>query len=375
MPRGLPAGCGDVSADPAPHLLLVGAGHTHLEVLRRAPELRAAGWRVTLLAPERFDYSGMASATAAGDVPADRARVDVAALAARAAVAHHRGRLIALDPAARMAAADDGAALAFDVVSLNLGSTVADRGLEVDASVVRAKPLADLHRLRARLDAGPVAQVSVVGGGATGLELAAHLAAHPAVGSVRLVEAGAEVGTDLPRGARRRLRRLLAARGVEVVTGAALRRVGAEHLHAVDGRTWSHDVALLATGLVAAPLLAELGLGDDDGVPVGPTLQHRDHDHVYAAGDCAHFLPAPLPKVGVHGVRQAPVLVEALLARRSGAPAPTYEPPRRALAVLDLGGGTGLAVRGRVWWSGRSALRLKRRIDARWLARYQALPG
>ena len=106
-----------------------------------------------------------------------------------------------------------------------------------------------------------------------------------------------------------------------------------------------------------------------DGFPVRATLQHRDHDDVYAAGDCADFLPATLPRIGVHGVRQGPVLLAALEARASGAPAPVYRPQRRALSILDLGGGTALAVRGRWWWLGRSSLVLKRRIDRRWLRR------
>ena len=39
------------------------------------------------------------------------------------------------------------------------------------------------------------------------------------------------------------------------------------------------------------------------------------------------------------------------------------------------GGGVGLAVRGRFWWCGTAALRLKRRIDRRWLARYRTPAG
>jgi len=133
----------------------------------------------------------------------------------------------------------------------------------------------------------------------------------------------------------------------------------------------SHDVALLATGLTAPPLLAELGIGDGRGVPVRATLQHVDRDDIYAVGDCARFLPGPLPRIGVHGVRQGPVLHRSLLARVRGAPLPVYEPQRRALSILDLGNGVGLAVWGRWWWYGAGSLRLKRYIDQRWLGIYR----
>ncbi len=148
----------------------------------------------------------------------------------------------------------------------------------------------------------------------------------------------------------------------------------AEHqVSCADGAVVPHDIALLATGLSAPPLLASLGLGDDDGVPVLATLQHVDRDEIYALGDCAHFLPSPLPRIGVHGVRQGPVLQRSLIARTRDAPLPEYRPQRRSLAILDLGDGVGLAVWGRWWWYGAAPLLLKRWIDRRWLKTYQAV--
>ena len=193
----------------------------------------------------------------------------------------------------------------------------------------------------------------------------------PDVARVALVHSGSTIGADLPAGARKRVARLLAARGVDVRVERAVREIGERGLVCEDGTEVSHDVALLAAGLSAPPLLADLGLGDARGVPVRATLQHVDRDEVYATGDCARFLPRPLPRVGVHGVRQGPVLLASLLARLRGEALPVYQPQRRALSILDLGDGVGLAVRGRWWWFGSAALRLKRRIDERWLMIYQ----
>lgn len=354
-------------------LLLVGAGHGHLHALTRAPELASAGYRVHLLAPPFFDYSGVASATAAGTLPGDVGRVDVRALAAASGVTFHEGTLASLDTDRRVATSSEGEHLPYDVLSLNIGSVVAPGGIRVDPGVVRVKPLGALAELDVRLRALDHAgtAVTVVGGGATGLELSAHLAVRPDVARVRLVESGPRVGDDLPPGARRRLERLLVDRGVEVHTGCAVREIRAQVLICEDGTEIEHDVALLATGLSAPPLLVEWGLGGALGVPVRATLQHRDHDEIYAVGDCADFLPGSLPRIGVHGVRQGPVLVDSLLARVRGEGLPTYEPQRRALAILDLGAGVGLAVRGRWWWYGATALHLKRAIDRRWLRRYR----
>ena len=354
-------------------LLLVGAGHAHLYVVKHAAELIEAGYRVELLAPRYFHYSGLASATAAGDVPADAGRIDVGTLAQSAGVDFVDGTLASLDLKRRVAVTAAGVEIGYDVLSLNIGSTVASPSASVDSSVVRVKPLSDLARLDERLaSAGPSARVTVLGGGASGLELAAHLAVRRGVAQVHLLEAGPEPGTDLPQGARRRLRRLLERRGVIVRTDCDVRDLGAASAIFAGGSELPHDVAVLATGLAASPLVAALGLGDEAGVPVRATLQHVEHEEIYAAGDCAHVLPRPLPLIGVHGVRQGPVLHRSLLARTSGDPLPTYDPQPCALAILDLGGGRGLATYGRLWWEGRAALWLKRLIDRRWLRRYQA---
>ncbi len=356
-------------------LLLVGAGHAHLYVVRHAAELVAAGYRVHLLAPRYFHYSGVASATAAGEVAIDAGRIDVAALADRSGVTFHEGTLATLDHAHRTAGTEDGDQLRYDVVSLNIGSVVAPPGMHVDPAVIRVKPLVGLAALDARLEAaagrGRGARVTVVGGGSTGLELAAHLAVRPDVAGVTLLEAGPRVGEDLPAGARRRIRRLLRDRGVVARTGCAVARLTPQGARCADGTELTHDAAILATGLAAPDLVADLGLGDATGIPVRDTLQHVDHDDLYAAGDCAHFVSSPLDRIGVHGVKQGPVLLDSFLARARGEPLPAYRPQRSALAILDLGGDTALATWGPLWWQGAAALRLKRRIDRRWLRRYQ----
>ncbi len=366
-PRCAPGGAGV--------LLLVGAGHAHLHLLRHAAGLVAAGYRVRLLAPGAFRYSGVATAASVGELSAGAGQVDVTALAAGAGVEHHRGVLRDIDVGARTVTADDGTVLPFDLVSFNIGSVIAPSTMAIGEGVLRVKPLSSLAGLESLLRAPELAgraRVSVVGAGSSGLELAAQLSLRDDVARVELWESGPRIGPDLPGPAARRVERLLTRRGVHVHTGCVITRLDARSARYADATRSHHDLAVLATGLAAPELVTRTGLGDRDGIPVRATLQHRDHEHVYAAGDCAHFLPGPLRRIGVHGVRQGPVLHASLLARAAGRPLPVYTPQARALSVLDLGAGIGLAVRGRRWWLGRSALLLKRWIDRRWLRAYPA---
>lgn len=387
---------------PAPRptrLLLVGAGHTHLHLLTNAQELHDAGYAVTLLAPPEFRYSGVASSSATGALPIDTGVIDVAGLTG-GATTHHAGQLVDLDLAGptggenaatkNRALTDDGTWLDFDVLSVNVGSVAARYGIEaIDEvwanDVLSVKPLEQLSDLNARIasaatcGAAPV-RVSLIGGGPTAMELAGNLLSGDRVeGSpalqVTVIEASESFMSYLPTRAQRRLLALLRRRGVRLMTGHSVRRIDSDRVVLDGGAAVEHDVVVLATGLVAPAFLAAVGLSDHesatDGIPVRATLQHRDHDDVYAVGDCAHFTPQPLAKIGVYGVRQGPVLLESLVARAAGDPLPEFTPQRHALQVLDLGGGMGLATRWPWWWMGRAALRLKRRVDRRWLAQYR----
>ena len=109
-----------------------------------------------------------------------------------------------------------------------------------------------------------------------------------------------------------------------------------------------------------------------------PALHTPADDRVFAVGDCADIrgpgVPdGGLPKVGVFGVRAAPVLLRNLAARAKGDPLKNYKPQRVWFASQNLGDGTGLASYGPLHWRGRSALLIKRGIDRRFMARYRAL--
>ena len=178
---------------PERRLLLVGAGHAHLHLVRQATRLARAGYRTTLVAPAWFDYSGAASGIAAGGRDPGDGRIDVAALALDGPVEHLQGLVTAVDLAARTATTDSGALIEWDLVSFNIGSVADVPPVTTHAAVVMVKPLSDLARLRDRLahpSQGRGHHVTVIGAGASGIELAAHLAARDDTDRVHLLEHG-----------------------------------------------------------------------------------------------------------------------------------------------------------------------------------------
>ena len=287
--------------------------------------------------------------------------------------------------------------LPYDVLSLDVGIAPAVRDVAGAAAfAIPVKPIDGFAarwqalRRRAALPAGAPLRVTVVGGGAGGVELA--LAMHAAAAAeasrqgappplrVSLVTRGDLLPSHAP-GARRRLAAALAARGIAVHCGAAVVSVGSDGaLSLSDGRSLPSDAVVWCTQAAAPAWLAASGLACDAAgcVRVGDTLRSVSHPDVFAAGDCA-ALATPRPKAGVFAVRAGPPLTANLRAALLGQPLRPWTPQPRQLALLSLGSGTAVASWGPLAAggdsrSGRALYRLKDRIDRAFMRMYSQLP-
>jgi selenide,water dikinase len=376
------AGCPRILAamiPPAPaatDIVLLGAGHAHVEVLRQAAMRPWPGVRLTLVAREGFTpYSGMLPGLLRGEHGFDEAHLDCAKLAAASGARLILAEASSIDPARREIGVAGRPPLGYDLLSVDVGGLPRMPDAGAGAAV---KPIG---RFLARLDAierdlAPGARIAVVGGGAAGCELAIALGLRLA-GRARivLVGSGAAPMAGTPAVVQREVRAALVAAGVEIASGvqAGTHREGALALS--DGSRIAADHVLWATGVVAPGFLAEAGLDCDAAgcVKVDATLRSTSHATVFAAGDCAAIEGAARPKAGVWAVRAGPVLAGNLRAAAAGRALRPWRPQREALAILGLGHGRAVAWRGRWAFAGRLAAAWKRRIDRRWMAMYHSL--
>jgi NADH dehydrogenase FAD-containing subunit len=381
-PSRLDAGASG-GGDRVKRVVLVGAGHAHLGVLRGAGALAGRGAEVVVVAPEDFWYSGLATGVLAGQYPPSLDVVPIAPLAARVGARLVRDAVAAIGVTDRRLALASGRVLDWDLLSLDVGSEVPVDAVPGAAThAVPVKPVANLVGLRADLEArwrrGERPRLVVVGGGNSGCEVAAvtaSLASRSGGGlDVTLLAASSRLVPALPARAGRGVAGILATRGVRCLTGTRVTAISAEGVRTSSGEAVPGDVVVLATGLVPPRLLrqARLPIDDDGALVVEPALHAAGEPRVFGGGDCIAFGPRPLPRIGVHAVRQAPVLLHNLAASLDGRRLRPYRPQRRALLILNLGDDTALATWGPFTWLGRAAFRLKDRIDRRWLAASRA---
>ena len=353
-------------------IVLLGAGHAHLEVLRRFALRPEPGVRLTLIGREpETPYSGMLPGLLRGEYTHQQAHIDLAPLAAMAKARLILAEATAFDPEARTIAIADRPDVGFDLLSIDVGGLpLAPPGFGIGVKPI-GRFLERLNRMESELP--PESRIAIVGGGAGGSELALALAVRLSgrFGLV-LVCASPEPIPEAPSAARRAVRQALADAGVELVCGVTATALEAGRLLLSDGSHLDVATAIWATGVQGPAFLAASGVACDRAgcILVNADLSSISHKFIFAAGDCSALEGSPRPKAGVWAVRAGAPLAENLRRAATGRPLERWRPQRDALAILGLGHGRAVAWRNGISLQGRKIGWLKDRIDRRWMSMY-----
>jgi len=365
-------------------LVLAGGGHAHVEVLRDLGERPGSGIAVTLVTPRpRFIYTGMIPGAIAGHYRLEDCSIDLEALARRANARFVNGAIFKVDAPNHRLHCADGETIDYDILSLDVGSRVsvgATMGVDEHATLVRPmeilmKGWADvLSRARDRR----VRSVTMVGGGAAGVELALAMAFRLRVESaespahVRVITNTAAILPEFPAGARRRLGLALARGNVGVHVGASVDMVGADRVRLDSGIEFESDATFWAGGPSAPAWIASSGLAVDPRgfLLVNDSFQSVTDRDIFGVGDCATQEGRPHARAGAFPVRAAPVLASNLRAAAHGSALTPHVTSERYLALVSAGGKTAVGVWGDLSFQGWWAWRWKDRIDRAFVARY-----
>ncbi|MFK7994735.1 MAG: NAD(P)/FAD-dependent oxidoreductase [Granulosicoccus sp.] len=161
--------------------------------------------------------------------------------------------------------------------------------------------LKQLHRVSAAKDDTTQLSVVIVGGGATGVELAADL--HNVAGrlqdygfnsfsqarlKVSVIEAGSLLLPRLPERIGASVKSELQSIGVDVLTSTRIDSAESNALLTSKGERIAADVSVWAAGVRAPQFLADSGLPVDNigRVKVNPDLTIEGYSNIYGAGDC-----------------------------------------------------------------------------------------
>lgn len=375
-------------------VVLVGAGHAHVTVLRMFGMKPIPGVRLTLISREvHTPYSGMLPGLIAGHYGLDDTHIDTGPLARFAGARLYQDEVVGLDLTERHVICRHRPPVPYDLLSFNIGST--PNTADVPGAAEHAIPVKPIDGFLSRFEALLArtlarrgrTRVALVGAGAGGVELLLSVerrlrreverSGFDAGGlSFVLVSNSSDILPSFPAAFRSRFRAILAARGIAVVTGAAVTQVAAGRLQ-LDNQTWVEaDEILWTTQAAPARWLAQAGLPlDAKGfLTVDETLRVTGHDNVFAAGDTIAFPSCDLPKSGVYAVRAGPVLSDNIRRTLTGHPLRPFRPQREALYLVSTGERHAIGTRNGLVAEGAWVWRWKDWIDRRFMRKFNDLP-
>lgn len=366
-------------------LLLLGAGHSHVLVLRRLAMRPMSGVRVTLVSESSHaPYSGMLPGLVAGHYQFEDMHIDLRRYCAQLGVRFIKASVQGLQLEQRRVLLADRPPLGYDILSLNTGSQPELASVPgAREFAVPVKPVAGFSRRWQALQdklcnaSAQGVRIVVVGGGAGSVELALAM-------RYRLGSAGVQVELVCGRAllesynaaARRVVYRHLQQQGIALREFTRVEQVESSRLRTEQGQLIDYDELVWCTAASAPGWLRAAGLAcDEQGfLLVDSSLRALGQAHIFGAGDVASLQHNAHPKAGVYAVRQAPVLAHNLRVSCLGGELHHYQPQRRFLSLLALGKREAVAERGPLWASGAWVWRWKDHIDRRFMRQFTVLP-
>jgi selenide,water dikinase len=375
-------------------VVLVGAGHAHVAVLRMFGMDPIPGVRLTLLTREvHTPYSGMLPGLVAGLYGFDDAHIDTGPLARFAGARLYQDDVVGLDIENRKVLCANRPPVPYDILSLNIGSTPNTADIAGAAEhAIPVKPidgfLQQFDALRQRvLGRKGQTRIALVGGGAGGVELllsverrlrreVAAAGFDPSGLSFTLASDGDDILPIFSERFRAGFRRILAARGVTVLAGARVASVEAGRLILAGREPVDADEILWTTQARPAPWLATTGLPIDERgfLVVDETLRVEGRDDVFAAGDTIAFPERNLPKSGVYAVRAGPPLAKNIRRALTGKALKPFRPQKQAMYLVSTGERYAFGERNGLVFEGAWVWRWKDWIDRRFMRKFNQPP-
>jgi len=343
-------------------LLILGGGFGGLDVARAVGRSRVARdyWDTLLIDKENFfQFNPLLPAVAVGAVETRHIVYPLRAMARHRHIRFHKNKVIAIDLARREVRLHNELVEPFEVLVLALGSETHYYGVPGAAEHTRPfKTIVDAMTLRARVvelfEMAEQAETReqrrrllafvIVGGGVTGVEVAAELmemaretllpkypSLHRSDVTVTLLEAGERVvNTARPEHSAYVLRHL-ERHGITVRLRAPVVRVEPRCVHLGDGTVAEGFTLLWTAGVVPPPVIRGLPLqhSDDGRVRVDDHLRALDPEgrpleDVYVIGDCSAAADSHggyFPRLAQTAVASGRYVGDLLVGRATGQPA------------------------------------------------------
>ncbi len=355
-------------------IVLVGGGHAHLKCILDIRKKPLSNQNIFLISPNRYQYySGMFSGYTEGLYSIDDIRIDLKYMAEKSGLTFIEDSVTEVSLTDKTLETKTGTMIPFSVVSFDTGSYIEgpssfkDYLVQIKPNYLFANKIKEYREVEF-----PV----VVGGGASGIEIALAITAwrkrngYPAnvtlISSSKLLPSSSSKTSKLTR-------EIAVRKGLSLMEGDSVAEMNGSHVITQNGRSLPHSRLLWLTGPSPSGIFKESTLPCDQNgfLLVEKTLQAKGLPFIFGAGDCITLKSFPeLPKNGVYAVRQAELLWNNITSYLNCEVCSTFSPQRHFLSLLSTGDKEALLQYGRFTAHNKLAWKLKNKIDTDYMQKY-----
>ncbi|KPB04947.1 FAD-dependent oxidoreductase [Bacillus sp. CHD6a] len=357
------------------NIVLVGGGHAHLKCLLDIKMHKSPNQNVVLISPDRYQYySGMFSGYSEGLYPMDEIRIDIKNMAEKAGVTFIEDKVTEVSVSDKTLHTKAGTKISYSVASFDTGSLIKGPP-SFKEYLVPIKPnylFAD--NLKEYRD---VKYPVVVGGGASGIEIALAITAWrkkngfptnvSLITSSKLLPSSSSKASTL-------IREIALRKELSIIEDDNVAEMDGSYVITQKGRSLPHSRVLWLTGPSSSGIFKNNSLPCDQNgfLLTEKTLQAKGLPFIFGAGDCITIEAFPdLPKNGVYAVRQAELLWKNITSYLNGEECSTFTPQRHFLSLLSTGDKEALLQYGCFSAHNKLAWKLKNRIDTDYMKKFK----
>jgi NADH dehydrogenase len=313
----------------APRVVIVGAGFAGLSAVQK---LRKKQVQVTIIDRNLYStFQPLLYQVATGGLNPGDISYPVGSFTSRRQTRYVRGDLAAIELDARRVKLGDGREIGYDYLIIATGVSSAYFGVKgaaehtyelykrADAITLRDHIMNGYEQLSADPAGHKELAITVIGGGATGVELAGTLGelrsnvlsatfsdVDPSRVHVTLVEMAPALLMPFQPRLREYARKQLEKRGVEIMLNTKILEVQPDRVILGDGQHLRSDLTVWAAGVAAPESIAGWNLPQGAGgrIAAEPDLRVQGSDRIFAAGDIAIVPGKPSPQLAQPAIQE-----------------------------------------------------------------------
>ncbi|MHA1966930.1 MAG: FAD-dependent oxidoreductase, partial [Candidatus Hodarchaeales archaeon] len=162
-------------------LVLIGAGHGNLHLLKNASILQQRKYEITLISPTDFNYNGVAPGVLGTKYPDGFGKIPCQCHLDKVGGKYYRNEVTSINVKERMLYLKNKKSIKFDYLSINIGGRVPSEKIPGTSKYTfTTRPITQLwqfhHELRGLLSKKPESlTIAIIGGGAAGVEVAGNV--------------------------------------------------------------------------------------------------------------------------------------------------------------------------------------------------------